>query len=372
MLSECMRAGLIVAFLPLMAAQYGLSSAQVGSIVGIHYLMDALAKGPIGLITQRLGLGGALIGSSMLGLSVVLALLAKLPFWGLLALAALWGVFYAALWPSVMAISQQYALPSRQARALSVTNLSVAPGIVLGTLGIGQLMLHSPDVVPALLLSVQGAVLALSLSLWRQRLDADCGINQPWNTQWQKVAALLPAAFAQMLAPGLLVTLFYPLLKRLNLSLADLLGPAVLGGLCLLAALLISGRLADKLSPRAVLGPGLLLLAFTFGLAGYSAELLTRTLWLIAALIGFGYGTFVTGWNGLVGLTLPPQQRAAAWGVVMATEALGYSLGPILGGVLWQSGGVRVFWLGAGVFLLAQLYYWWLGQRLTKQHQSPH
>ncbi|TSA88147.1 MFS transporter [Deinococcus detaillensis] len=383
MVSEFVRAGLIVAFLPLMAAQYGLSTAQVGSIVGIHYLMDALAKGPVGLVTQRLGLGGALIGSSVLGLGVILAVLGGAGFWPLLMLAAVWGVFYAALWPSVMAVSQQYAVTGREARALSLTNLSVAPGIALGTLGIGQLMLRSPAGVPTLLLAAQAVVTVLALSLAALRLSSgekgsgETGGNETrsqsfehWKAQWQKVAALLPAAFAQMLAPGLLVTLFYPLLRRLNLSLTDLLGPAVLGGACLLAALLLAGRLADQLSPRAVLGPGLLLLAFTFGLGGYSAELLTRSLWLIAALIGLGYGTFMAGWNGLVGQTLPPQNRAAAWGVVMATEALGYSLGPVLGGALWQSGGVRVFWLGAGVFLLAQLYYWGLGRRLGQERSS--
>ncbi|AWN21911.1 MFS transporter [Deinococcus irradiatisoli] len=370
MISEFVRAGLIVAFLPLVAGRLGLSSAQVGSLVGAHYLMDALAKGPVGLVTQRLGVGGALVGSTLLGFAVLLSLLAGAAFWPLLVLAAAWGVFYAALWPSVMAASQQYARPGYQARALSVTNLSVAPGIALGTLGVGQLMLRSPTQVPALLLWLQGAALLLALSLARQRLESPA-VTERWNAQWRRVAALLPAAFAQMLAPGLMVTLFYPLLRRLNLTLGDLLGPAVLGGLCLLGALLLAGRLADKLSPRAVLGPGLLLLAATFGLAGWSAELLTRWLWPLCALIGLGYGTFVAGWNGLVGQTLPPQQRAAAWGVVMATEALGYSLGPVLGGALWASGGVRVFWLGGGVFLLAQLYYALSSKRLTGEEQRP-
>ncbi len=290
-------------------------------------------------------------------------------FWPLLGLAATWGVGYAALWPSVMAVSQQYARPGREARALSITNLSVAPGIALGTLGVGQLMLRSPAGVPALLLGAQAVVVVLALSLATLKLSASDTQNQSvsqWKAQWNRVAALLPAAFAQMLAPGLLVTLFYPLLRLLHLNLSDLLGPGLLGGACLLSALLLAGRLADTLSPRVVLGPGLLLLAFTFGLAGLSAELLTHWLWLIAALVGLGYGTFVAGWNGLVGQTLPPQHRAAAWGVVMATEALGYSLGPILGGALWASGGVRVFWLGAGVFLLAQLYYWGLGRSLGR------
>jgi len=377
LISEFVRAGLIVAFLPLSAGRYGLSLAQVGSLVGAHYLMDALAKGPVGLLTQRWGIGGALIASSLLGLTFILSVLGGASFWPLLTLAAAWGVGYAALWPSVMAVSQQYALPGREARALSLTNLSIAPGIALGTLGVGQLMLRSPAQVPALLLWAQGAVMVLALSLWRQRLEGGQLESEPpgrgpatnrqaqhWLLQWRRVASLLPAAFAQMLAPGLLVTLFYPLLSRLNLNLTDLLGPGLLGGACLLGALLLSGRLADTYGPRRVLGPGLMLLALTFGLAGLSATFLTTWLWLLCAGVGLGYGTFVAGWNGLVGQTLPPQQRAAAWGVVMATEALGYSLGPVLGGAVWASGGVRVFWLGAGVFLLAQLYYWLPGRAL--------
>ncbi|GAA4019068.1 MFS transporter [Deinococcus rubellus] len=378
LISEFVRAGLIVAFLPLTAGKYGLSLAQVGSLVGAHYLMDALAKGPVGLLTQRLGIGGALIGSSLLGLAFILGVLGAVGFWPLLALAAVWGMGYAVLWPSVMAVSQQYALPGREARALSLTNLSVAPGIALGTLGVGQLMLRSPAPVPALLLWAQGAVIVLALSLWRQRLDSDQLDSGPtagrpardWLLQWRRVASLLPAAFAQMLAPGLFVTLFYPLLARLELNLGDLLGPGLLGGASLLGALLLSGRLADHYGPRRVLGPGLLLLALAFGLAGLSASFLTTWLWPLCALIGAGYGAFMAGWNGLVGQTLPPQQRAAAWGVVMATEALGYSLGPVLGGAVWASGGVRVFWLGAGVFLLAQLYYWLPGRALGQGRGS--
>ncbi|WP_161882195.1 MFS transporter [Deinococcus alpinitundrae] len=367
LISEFVRAGLIVAFLPLTAGRYGLSLAQVGSLVGAHYLMDALAKGPVGLVTQRWGIGGALISSSLLGLGFILSVLGGAAFWPLLVLAAAWGVGYAALWPSVMAVSQQYALPGREARALSLTNLSVAPGIALGTLGVGQLMLRLPASVPALLLWAQGAVMVLALSLWRQRLESRSTTSQQtqdWRLQWRRVASLLPAAFAQMLAPGLLVTLFYPLLARLNLNLSDLLGPGLTGGVCLLGALLLSGRLADIYGPRRVLGPGLTLLTLAFGLAGLSATFLTSWLWPLCALIGAGYGTFMAGWNGLVGQTLPPQQRAAAWGVVMATEALGYSLGPVLGGAVWASGGVRVFWLGAGVFLLARLYYWLPGRAL--------
>ena len=367
MLSEFVRTGVVVAFLPLFAASHGLGSAEVGAVVSAHYLMDALAKGPMGVLTQRLGVSGAWLGSSLMGLALLAALLLGAPFWLLLLLAAAWGLLYAALWPGVMAVSQQYAAPGREARALSITSLSVAPSILLGALGVGQLMQRLPMQVPPLLLLVQGAAVLLALSVTGQRLSsAQLGTPAHWYDGWQRVAALLPAAFAQTLAPGLLVTLFYPLLAALNLGLRDLILPALLGAGVLLVTLLLSGRLADQVHPRTVLGPGLLLLALAFWLAGLPG-VLAGGLYPLAALLGAGYGAFMAGWNGLVGLTLPPHQRAAAWGIVMGTEALGYALGPLLGGAVYAAAGLRVFWLGALVFVLAQVYYWLPGKVLSKK-----
>lgn len=360
MVSECVRTGVVVAFLPLKGASYGLSPAQVGALVSVHYLLDGLAKGPMGALSQRLGLGITLLLSALSGLGFLLAL----PAWpapALLALSALWGLFYAALWPSVMAASQQDARPGREARALSLVSSSVAPAIAAGALGVGQMMQRAPAQVSGALLAGQLIAAALALSLWRLRLHAAPQSQGSLWRQWRRVAGLLPAAFAQTLAPGLLVALFYPLLRRLNLSLRDLLLPALLGAGILLTALPLAGKVADRQRPRLVLGPGLLLLAAAFGLAGLltlRTNELGALLYPLAALLGLAYGCFLAGWNGLVGQMLPQQQRAAAWGVVMAVEALGYAAGPLLGSVMWtQYGPKGVFWLGAGVFVLCELYY---------------
>lgn len=55
---------------------------------------------------------------------------------------------------------------------------------------------------------------------------------------------------------------------------------------------------------------------------------MTALLLPLGALVGLGYGAFITGWNGLVARTLPEGQQAAAWGTVMAVEALGTPSGP--------------------------------------------
>lgn len=368
--SEFVRTGFIVAFLPLSSAQYGLSPAQVGAIISAHYLMDALAKGPMGVVSQRLGLGGALLAATVTGLGLLLVLPLGLPTLVLTAIGALWGLFYAALWPGVMAAAQQYAVPGREARALSITSMSVAPAIVAGALGVGQLMQRVPTQVSGVLLAGQIGAVVLALSVWSLRLSTPPRTeDNDWRTQWPKVAGLLPAAFAQTLAPGLLVTLFYPLLQRLGLHLRELILPTLFGASILVVVLLLAGRLADKLHPRFVLGPGLVLLATVFWLAGFVN--IVAYLYPLAALLGLAYGCFMAGWNGLVGLTLPPRHRAASWGVVMAVESLGYAVGPLLGGLLWAAYSLKgVFWLGGAVFLLVEGYYLVAGKKLTQRPEG--
>ena len=80
----------------------------------------------------------------------------------------------------------------------------------------------------------------------------------------------------------------------------------------------------------------------------------------------------MVGWNGLVGRVLPEAHRAATWGTVMAVEALGYAVGPVLGGLAWAAfGPPGVFALGAAVFLLTEAYYLWPGRGVVRAVPAP-
>ena len=90
--SELVRTGFFVSALPVAGPGLGLGTAVIGLMVGAHYLADALAKGPMGLVTERWGLGRVLALGAALGLTAVLgARLAPSPAWGVLG-CALWGV----------------------------------------------------------------------------------------------------------------------------------------------------------------------------------------------------------------------------------------------------------------------------------------
>ena len=371
MSSEFVRTGLLVAYLPLVAPELGLRPAAVGLILGLHYLADALAKGPVGVLTERHGLGRVLLLSAVLGLATLLLLHQKPGALVLALVSVLWGLCYAALWPGVMAAAQHSARPGMTSRALAITSVSVAPAIALGLLGVGQLMQRQPTLAFPVLLGGQLLALALGLSLLGLRLPrtaepAPDAPRQPFRERWGRVGVLLPAALAQTAAPGLLATVFYPLLARLGLHLSQLVVPVLLGVLVGLAALWAFGRLADRRHPRAALTPGLLLLALTFFVAGLPG--LPERLALVTVLGGVAYGAFIAGWNGLVGRTLPPEYRAAAWGTVMAVESLGYAIGPVLGGVMWATyGQAGVFWCGAAILLLVEGYYLWPGRAVMRR-----
>lgn len=374
LVSELVRTGFFVSVLPVAGRELHLSTAVIGLMVGAHYLMDALGKGPLGLVSERYGLGRMLLLGSLLGLVAVAGVyLAPSPLWGVLG-CAVWGLIFSALWPGVMSVSQSLAHPERLARALAVSNLSVAPAIVAGVLLVGPLMQANPQWAWDLLLGAQVLAVLLALSLWPLRLPTlpnDHPALNVWRG-WSRVAALLPAAFAQTLAPGLLVTLFYPLLEHLGLHLRDLIAPGLLAGVAFGLSLWLVGRVADQAHPRRALTPGLLILALVFGLVALSdVPDVQPRLWFLAPLLGVGYGAFIAGWNGLVGRTLPEAHRAAAWGTVMAVESLGYAVGPILGGAIWQlSGMTGVFTLGALVFLLTEVYYLWPARSVTQSSKQ--
>lgn len=373
MSSEFVRTGLLVSYLPLTAPDLHLTPAAVGLIFGLHYLADALAKGPVGVLTERWGLGRMLLLGTLLGLATLVLLHRSPGVVVLVVVAAVWGLCYAALWPGVMAAAQHFARPGMTSRALAVASVSVAPAIGLGLLGVGQLMQRQAELALPLLLGAQLLALLLALSLMSLRLPRTAapaaGVPRPpFRERWGRVGVLLPAALAQTAAPGLLATIFYPLLARLGLHLSQLILPALAGIVVGLVALWAFGRVADHRHPRAALTPGLLLLALTFFVAGLPG--LPERLLLVMVLGGVAYGAFIAGWNGLVGRALPAEYRAAAWGTVMAVEALGYAVGPLLGGVMWAAyGQAGVFWCGAAILLLVEGYYLWPGRAVMRRTQ---
>lgn len=124
-----------------------------------------------------------------------------------------------------------------------------------------------------------------------------------------------------------------------------------------------SGRLSDKYGRPALISIGI-------ALCGFVCILLP---WLPSIfLVGALYILFSVGWaaarpaeNALVGDLATPDSRGRVFGYKEASASLGYALGPLAGGLIYETLGVHATFLinGAMLFFTAILVHWWYGRR---------
>jgi len=360
-LTEMLRSAFFVGFFPLFAqGRLGLGASLVGLVTSVHYFTDAFAKSAGGWLSERLRLGAVLLASGTTALLAVLVL-PHGSLLGMILLAAAWGVFTSPLWPATLTFVSRDSREGFEARGVTSATALIGPLLGLAMLATGYLAQSSPELAYRAVLALAVLLFALSLSLVTLRSPAPRPSKKPYD--WRKLYALLPAAFVQTLSTGVLAPVLFLFVARVNLTLPRL---AFLIAAGAGAALLVFGRAArraDEGEPRRLLVPGLFLAALGFTLVGVLPLLFGPAFWalgLAGVLVGTGFGLFFPGWNGLVVKSLPDADRAAAWGVIMTLEALGYAIGPAIGGVTWDLlGPWGPFATGGMLMALVGGYYLW-------------
>ncbi|MSP79306.1 MAG: MFS transporter [Dehalococcoidia bacterium] len=166
------------------------------------------------------------------------------------------------------------------------------------------------------------------------------------------------------LAPNLIMPVVPFFLK----SLSPDIGPITIGlfftlmGLSMTLSAWSTGLLADKLGLRMPLILGCLV-----SLAGAVGASLANTVALalvFGALMGAGIGVLTTSASTLVGIIAPSNKQGAAFGIVQSANAVGWSLGPLLGGLIANAAGLRVpFVFEAALFVILGAFA--LTMRLT-------
>lgn len=117
--------------------------------------------------------GRAMLVSLMIAAFVLLALSQRLPFYGVAALSALWGVTAGINMTQGRTIVQIAAPPSHRARILSLFQLGFMGGAPIGALVVGFLAdltdIHTACIPPALVMLCLLAFLRLRSALWAHR-----------------------------------------------------------------------------------------------------------------------------------------------------------------------------------------------------------
>ena len=84
--------------------------------------------------------------------------------------------------------------------------------------------------------------------------------------------------------------------------------------------------------------------------------------WLIGCMgiVGFGMGLTMPGFTSAATLSVSASEQGAVAGVIAASPALGFILGPIIGTTLYQFGETLPYWFTTIVFIPLTAYVWWL------------
>jgi DHA1 family multidrug resistance protein-like MFS transporter len=125
-------------------------------------------------------------------------------------------------------------------------------------------------------------------------------------------------------------------------------------GLIAAISSIVSGRLIGRISPRKILIVASLGAGIMYILPIFAAN--TTQLVIFVGLLGLLQGSVVTSTTSLIGISVPIIQQGMAYGLSQSANALGITLGPIIGGSVAQLMSLRyIFGLSAGIFLITGL-----------------
>ncbi|MEM1250016.1 MAG: MFS transporter [Acidobacteriota bacterium] len=354
--------------------EIGLGEAQLGVIISAAALVFVLASGVWGQIADRWGrrptilfglLAYTLISLAFAGVlqaGLGQALTPSLVFGLLLFLRMLYAGLGAGVQPASIALMADSSTAAERSSAVAVVGAAFSVGMVLGPATAAALVgfgLLAPLYAIAGL-ALLGVLLAALLLSSNEHRPAETAIEG--STQRSGFALLLAGAL-------LLYVAMSSVQQTLAFNLQDLLGAdgettARLTGFCFmciaLGTLTMQGVVIQRLRPSA---PRLLffgLPTILLALATYATASGFPQLLLASLFIGFGFGLTTPGLMAAASLLAGAQEQGKIAGLVQATMAGGFIVGPITATYLYQIDRryAGLLALAATVLALLSIFAW--------------
>ena len=359
--------------LPIIGAELGLSYSQIGLIMTCQYIASAVANVPGGVLVDTVGRKGLLMAVSLFWVGFPYLLIGFThSFPTLLVCVALVG-FGNSLWhpTAIPTLAQRY--PDRKGLVLSLHGMGGNVGDAIAPVVVGTALAAFSwrevvvmNVAPGLVVAVLMLVFLASIRLGAQKTHAE---SQSPGDYLRALLDLLRnrslvllstgSAFRSMTQAALLTFLPVYLAHDMHYS------PAWVGA-CLFvlqaagfAAAPVAGHLSDRLGRKHILigsmlssGAVLALMAFAGGSPLFVG--------LVAILGFFLYATrpVIQAW---LLETAPKNMGGSSIGVLFGAQAVGGSLGPLLGGMVADRYGLlATFYLLAAMIVVANLFVFWV------------
>jgi MFS family permease len=366
--------------LPLIGRELGLSYSQIGLIMTCQYIAGAISNVPGGMLVDTVGKKGLLMAVSLfwVGFPYLLMGFAH-SYWMLLFCVAMVGIGNNLWHPTAIpTLAQQY--PERKGLALSLHGMGGNAGDALAPLLVGVLLtifswreIVVMNVVPGAVMSVLILAYLGTLRLGSKRKAAAKALD---DGKVQSVGEYAKGFRSLMKNPVLILLTVSSTFRAMTQTTLLTFLPVYLAyemgyepysvGLALFAlqaagfaASPVAGHLSDKMGRRSIIMSSMamtavVLLAMVF--AGGSPAFI----FLIAALGFFLYAIrpVLQAW---VLEATPKNMGGTSIGVLFGMQAVGSSIGPLVGGFMADHYGIlSTFWFLAGTIVFANLFIFFI------------
>jgi len=359
--------------LPLIGAEFGLSYSQIGLIMTCQYIASAVANVPGGVLVDTVGRKGLLMAVSLFWVGFPYLLISFTHSFAMLLVCIALVGFGNSLWhpTAIPTLAQRY--PDRKGLVLSLHGMGGNVGDAIAPIVVGAALAFFSwrqvvvlNVAPGLIVAALMLVFLGGIRLGAKRAQAE---TQPLGDYARGLKELLRNRSLVLLSTGSAFRTMTQtaLLTFLPVYLAHDLGYSPFWvGACLFAlqaagfaAAPVAGHLSDRMGRKHILvgsmlssGVVLALMAFAGGSPVFIA--------LVAVLGFFLYATrpVIQAW---LLETTPKNMGGSSIGVLFGAQAVGGSLGPLLGGMVADAYGLlATFYLLAGMIVFANLFVFWV------------
>lgn len=367
--------GLVVPFLPGVARQLGASDFVATAAAAAFSVMQFLFIPLWGRLSDRVGRRPVLlwsIGASILGMGL-LAVATSLP---MLILARLWSGMATANIAVAQAYIADVTTPETRARGMGLLGMGFGLGFIIGPFVGGELSrLHvfGHEGAAAALLAAGLAVVNLGLafatlpeSLPPERRGQGRSRAFLLDVEGLREVGRFPGVRVAILIAFLTVFFFSGLEVTFRLFTMDAFGMTVvqtgrLFGFVGIVAVIVQGGLIHRLSrvfgEVRLVRVGLVIGAVGFFLDGLSPSVAPWFLYLASAVVAFGNGMYTPSLSSYVSRQAGAEAQGLTLGVQQSLGALARVVGPLTGGLIYETFGMRgPYYVGAVGMLLAAAF----------------
>lgn len=331
----------VIALLPLYFRQeLGLPVSFIGVIISTYMITDVASRTPFGWLTDRIGRKPVLLFGVALSAAVIPAMMRWRSPEALLILNALNGIGAGAIWPSIYATVADSFGAERRGVVLGMLNMvmlgGLASGPVSGNFLIGLTSYSTTFLFCIVLVVVVGGIVGFGMKETLLR-GAAVARSSTVRVSWLQPGLLLLSGIAFLLTVGLTT-----LLPVIELYGQDILGVSkmqlglilLVPGLVTAVILVPAGHLADRMGRKWPMVCGTALMAVCLW-----ASPLSVNPFLVAfggVVAGLGYALVSPSWNAMAMDKVPQESRGFLLGGLAAVQAAGLTVGPLVGGYLWE------------------------------------